>query len=105
VFDPVGGKIVGTLIFPSGLVYGSLAVGLDAAVPRIYSLTLNGANTELYIFDQRSLALLRTQTILGTRVSMYSQNPTPLIRWGAHGIAYASYDGQVVLISGAYLTN
>jgi hypothetical protein len=105
VFDPVAGKITGTLPFPSGLTYGSLAVGLDAAVPRVYSLSLNGPNTALYIFDQKSLALLRAQAVLGTTVSVYSENPTPLIRWGANGIAYASYDGQIILISGAYLTN
>jgi hypothetical protein len=103
VFDPVAGKIVDSLHAPS--VYGSFSVGLDAAVPRIYSLGVNGPGTNLYIFDRTSLALLRTQTILGTTGSMYSQNPTPLIRWGANGIAYASYDGQIVLISGAYLTN
>jgi hypothetical protein len=102
VFNPATGKITGTLPIPTG---GSVAVGLDAEVPRIYSLSSNGANTTLDIFDRSSLALLRTQTILGATVSGYSQNPTPLIRWGTNGIAYASYDGQIILISGAYLTN
>ncbi len=105
VFDPVAGRIAGTLPYPPGAIYGSRAVGLDAAVPRIYSLTMNGPDTTLYIFDQKSLALLRAQTILGTTVSEYAQIPTPLIRWGSNGIAFASYDGQIVIISGAYLTN
>lgn len=103
VFDPAAGRTVGALTPPP--YEFPRAVTLDGVTPRIYLLAGNGAATNfLGIYDKATLALLRTQTILGTTLSDYSFAPTPFIHWGTNGIAYASFDGQVVIIAGPFLT-
>ncbi len=102
VFDPTSGKVAATL--PQEYMVGYSAVGLDATLARLFAISADGPGTDIWIFDQKSLVLLRTQNILGAQLTGLSQYPVMLIRWGTNGIAFGADNGQLVIISGAYLT-
>jgi hypothetical protein len=104
VFDPATGKTIASLATPA---YDrAYAIAVDSTVSRVYLLAGNGSRSnDLFIYDRSTLSLLRSQTILGPQLSPYTATPDAFIRWGTNGLAWASADGQVVIIAGVYLTS
>jgi hypothetical protein len=99
VYDPATGLLVATLANTTQ--YG-FAVP-DAALAKIFWLGDNSGGVYNYIqsYDLTSYAPVKSLTIIGPSLSLYA--PTPFITWGANGLAFASSDGSVVLINGAFL--
>jgi hypothetical protein len=104
VFDPRLGKQVGALT-------GSPTIGAipvrgvlvpDRANSRIFRLTDNmgGSYNYIGIYDLATYQIRKSFTIIGVTHAW-----PRLIRWGPDGLAYASTDGRIVIIQGAYITS
>lgn len=109
VFDPVVGAQVGAL--PGAPVEGqpSMAglVAVDELHSRIFRLRDNSGGVYNYIeiFDLDRYELLKRFTIIGHTLRLSPYAKTRLVRWGSNGLAYASADGAIVIVRGAYLTS
>lgn len=95
VVDPVAGTLLGTVALP--VPFGNLVVA-DAALNRVFYLTLNSGTWEIRGFDITTRALLSSEALPGV-----SGTPGNLIRWGARGLAFRTSSGQVFLVESTTL--
>jgi hypothetical protein len=100
VYDPATGATVTTLANTTGT---DAAVVPDATLAKIFWLGDNsgGMYTHIQSYDLTNYAPLKSLTVIGPTLSPYTT--TPFIVWGTNGLAFASSDGSIVLIEGAFL--
>jgi hypothetical protein len=95
VVDPVARTRLGTLALP--VPFGNLVVA-DAALNRVFYLTLNGAVWEMRAFDTTTRLQVASETVPGV-----NGTPGSLVRWGPRGLAFRTSADQIFLINSTNL--
>jgi hypothetical protein len=101
--DPVSFSVVRTFALPTP--FGNLVLP-DAALNRVFFLTLEGSTWSLRAFDTTPVSG-PTPTVGAERgrvnIPTLTGNPSSLIRWGAKGLAFRTSGGQIFLVESAEL--
>jgi hypothetical protein len=83
-------------------VYRQRAIA-DGTLSRMFSLDVSGAYSAIGIYNLSSFAAIKSIQVLGVPIGLY--DVPAFISWGTNGLAYAGSNGQIVILSGAYLGN
>jgi hypothetical protein len=75
----------------------------DGPLSRMFSLDVSGADSAVSIYDLSTFAAIKSFQVRGVTIDSY--HVPPFINWGTNGLAYAGTNGQIVIVSGAYLQN